>query len=537
MINSEIPNKDIEIPESPENNPRQQDKIIAFVTGKTDKVDSRFEYVSENEREMFYSDLQNGKYGNGDFDKMLHKVRGPIYENEQFEKSNSIDVYEKISLDKRQMGIVAIFTAEDLTKADKMQPRDLYDFLKKYPTPIAFEDACEAYLKYVEEKCGTECKKLWEQSMVQFHESIYGKRYEYYKQINLMKKEANRRAANGENVFTPKINHILESESDAILKATEIEGDPFNGKSLTSEILKKEGLEPKYSFEIDGSTIVFSKNAFNCDDRVGIIGYVLKDGKVFARSYYLSGSQGCWRYLPGYTKRMKNGKEVVDWYSKGYEENSVTLPAVTQNVLATLMQKEYSVPKNTKNDPDFILAGTAKTHSELYEAQSPSMNRGKAYYQEMSKESIKLKADWYDRYSSDEKVPPEELVLEDSESPDFSKVVLSWRMPTNVYGEIVSRVFKSKDGRFAYTFSTTSDGKSWITSIEDNNARVDGTTGLKNSRIFPRDLTTPCAEYWEQGKGYIVNNRNYGEYDSMYENYNSKIPVIKEYTEKFVENN
>ena len=68
------------------------------------------------------------------------------------------------------------------------------------------------------------------------------------------------------------------------------------------------------------------------------------------------------------------------------------------------------------------------------------------------------------------------------------------------------------DGRFAYTFSTTSNGKSWITSVEDNTVRVDGTTGLKNSYVFSRDLTTPCAEYWSQGEWYVVNNRGYGKY-------------------------
>lgn len=534
-MNGEIQNMETESEDSKDVNIRQQDKIIAFVTGKTDKVDNRFEYVSENEREQFYWDLQDGKYDNEDFDKMLKEIEPPISRKKGLEKSTS-DVYEKVCADSRQMGIVAIFTGHNLREADKIQSGDLYDFFERYPTPFAFEKASKAYLDYVGEKC-KECKEVWEKSMVQFHESIYGKRYEYYKQMNLIKKEANRRATAGEKIFRPKINEILESESDAILKATEIEGDPFNGKTLTSEILKEEGLEPKYSFEIDGSTIVFSKNAFNCGSHVGVIGYVIKEKKVFARTYYLSGSQGCWRYLPGYTKEIENGKEVVDWYGKGYGEDSITLPAVTQNALATLMQKEYSVPVNTKNDPNFILAGTARTFSGRYEAMVPSMNSGKAYYREMSTEPIKLKADWYDMYDSNKKIPPEELILTDSESPDFSKVVLSWRMPTKVYGEVVSRVFKSKDGRFAYTFSTTSDGKSWITSVEDNTVRVDGTTGLKNSYVFSRDLTTPCAEYWSQGKGYVVNNRGYGKYGSMYENYNSEIPIIKEYTKKFVENN
>ena len=121
--------------------------------------------------------------------------------------------------DSRQMGIVAIFTGHNLREADKIQSGDLYDFFKRYPTPFAFEKASKAYLDYVGEKC-KECKEVWEKSMVQFHESIYGKRYEYYKQMNLMKKEANRRATAGEKIFRPKVNEILESESDAILKAS-----------------------------------------------------------------------------------------------------------------------------------------------------------------------------------------------------------------------------------------------------------------------------------------------------------------------------
>lgn len=540
MMNSDIQNTEVYSSEnSTEINPRQQDKIIAFVTGKTDKVDNRFEYVNENEREMFLLDLKEGKYSDNDFDRMLKGIEAPIKEKKEFDESNSVNVYEKISSDKRQMGIVAIFAMENLSQVEHVQPRDLYDFFRMYPTPFAFEKASKAYLEHVEETCGKTYRDIWEKSMESFNENIYGKRYEYYKQMKFLKEDASSKDLLGEEGFTPKIREISELESDAILGETKIEGDSLNGRFLTTDILKQEGLEPKYSFEVDGSTIIFSKNAFEFNDgnRLGIIGYVIKDGKVFARTYYLSGSQGCWRYLPGYIKNIKNGKESVDWYGKGYQEDSINLPAVTQKALATLMQKEYSVPKHTKNNPNFIFAGTARAFSSMLDTPSPERNIDKAYYREMSRSSVEFNADWYTSYDSSEKVPPEELVLSESESPDFSKVLLKWSMPTKVYGEVVSRVFKSKDGRFAYTFSTTSDGKSWITSIEDNTVSVDGTTGLKSSYVSSRDLTSPCAEYWKQGGNYVVYNKDYGKYGSMYENYISKIPVIKEYTKKFVEKN
>ena len=87
-MNGEIQNMETESEDSKDVNIRQQDKIIAFVTGKTDKVDNRFEYVSENEREQFYSDLQDGKYDNEDFDKMLKEIEPPISRKKGLEKSH-----------------------------------------------------------------------------------------------------------------------------------------------------------------------------------------------------------------------------------------------------------------------------------------------------------------------------------------------------------------------------------------------------------------------------------------------------------------
>ncbi len=311
------------------------------------------------------------------------------------------------------------------------------------------------------------------------------------------------------------VETIDSSESESVLEKTEIHGGEFMGKTLTTDVFKSEGMTPKYKIRIGDSVIYLPSSAYDLGrGRIAIIGYVKKDGVITARSYYRSNSQGVWRYLPDY--RM-GGDSDVRWYGKGYGEESITLPAMLQKALSDITSSGNLVSE-PKENPNYIFAGTAN-----------QIGLGGDYYKEIDREPKKLDRKLYTDNNYGRKMRPENIVLTAEQSPDFSRLLMSWKQKTNIYGDISVEAFPSKDGKLMFMFCKDSDGRIWIGGIEDN-SKIQS-TGLRKSWISDVDLMTPAYEYPQQDGGYgNVLMRN-GHYVDMSENYLNKIPVIREYAE------
>jgi hypothetical protein len=154
-----------------------------------------------------------------------------------------------------------------------------------------------------------------------------------------------------------QIEIIEDKEAEKILEKVEIYGDDFMGKFLTPEILKEEGLVPKYKIRIGDLAVWFSSSGYELGEgRIAVVAYVEKQGRVIARSYYRSNSQGIWRYLPDY---MIDEKGEIIWYGKGYSEESIALPIVIQKALSEITREDMPILK-LKGNPEFIFAGTAQ---------------------------------------------------------------------------------------------------------------------------------------------------------------------------------
>lgn len=312
-----------------------------------------------------------------------------------------------------------------------------------------------------------------------------------------------------------QIEAIEDREAEKILEKVEIHGDDFMGKFLTPEVLKEEGLLPKHKIRIGDSVVWFSSSGYELDGgRVAVVAYVEKQGKVAARSYYRSNSQGVWRYLPDYIIG-ENGE--MDWYGKGYSEESITLPVVIQKALSEITREDMPVLK-LKRNPDFIFAGTAQKFGKC----------SGEYYREIEASPKRLEGGFYAERG---KTPPEQIRLSSEQSPDFSKLLTSWEQKTSVYGQVAIEVFPSKDGALKFMFCKDAAGRVWIGGVEDNSEIQ--STGLKKSWIEGGDLTTPAFEYktgrTDQTGGYGNDKMQNGHYVDMYENYLKKIPVIQEY--------
>ena len=309
-----------------------------------------------------------------------------------------------------------------------------------------------------------------------------------------------------------QIETIEDKDAEKILEKVEIHGDDFMGKFLTPKVLKEEGLLPKHKIRIGDSVVWFSSSGYELGKgRVAVVAYVEKEGKVTARSYYRSNSQGVWRYLPNYTVD-EDGE--MNWYGKGHSEESITLPVVMQKALSKITREDMPVLKLKKN-PNFIFAGTAPKFG----------NKRGEYYREIEESPRRLEGGFYAERGK--KTPPEQIRLSSEQSPDFSKLLTSWEQKTSVYGQVAVEVFPSRDGLLKFMFCKDAAGRVWIGGVEDNSEIQ--STGLKKSWIKGGDLVTPAFEYTSQTGGYgneKMRNRNYVD---MYENYLKKIPIIQEY--------
>lgn len=312
------------------------------------------------------------------------------------------------------------------------------------------------------------------------------------------------------------IQQMSEEDQADILGKISIRGDKFNDKSLSVSDLSSHNLLPQWKLNIEGSNILTSAPYKLEAGRVAVVMYVQRRGGFVARSYYLSNSQGLWRYMPSYHSDEKGN---LVWYGKGYDEQSVTAPSLVQQALAEVSQNSKYV-EISQSDANFVFAGTArKFNSEEQTFLSEIESRPKNF------EGIQSQSDGV-------KISPESIQLNTEQSPDFSHRIGSWEQESSLYGTLHMESFVSHDKKFIFTFCTDNDGRSWLGNIEDNSDIL--TTGLKKTWIHAHDLTTPLYEYKtgtiDQTGGYGNDEIRNGPYVDMYVNYVRKIPVIAEYS-------
>jgi len=530
-INPEGKSEEITLKTEP--NKYQQDKIIAALSSQN--FDILFGEAVENSderRKEFLQKLSGGEIKEEDIKKLILNIRPPIQEEKN--PDNPIKLFGKVSNHEHNhpmTSFLAELAINDFNKGKELNPKNLAELLQKYPDPMTFEKATQKILKEIGSKISLEKYNEFKKSLEELNLVLYGKRAEYYNQIKLLQKEAweNNQTKdkiphtkpNKESIEMRKrqekiqypdiqIEKINNDESKEILRRTKIHGDPFMGEFLTTEILKEEKLGPKYKIKLGDYTVWLSSAYELGSGRIAVVSYIEKDGEITAYSYYRSDSQGVWRFLPDYTIK-ENGK--IKWVGKGYGEESVTLPIELQKTLSTITKEKIKPKRN----PGFIFAGTAKRFGREF----------KGYYNEVESSPKKLNGNFYPKYN--EKTPPEQMVLADNESPDFSKLITSWEQETALYGKITIEVFPSKDGGLKYMFCSNSSGKIWIGGIQ-NNSKIQS-MGLGETWVDGGDLTTPAFEYKDLAGNFGNDREKIGPYVDMFENYLSNIQVIREYIE------
>ena len=307
---------------------------------------------------------------------------------------------------------------------------------------------------------------------------------------------------------------VGKNEAEDIFERAELRGDR-KFFAATQDLLKEAGLLPHHRLIVEEDRAIWFSKAFDIDDRgrAAIIGYVeTDDGKIVARSYYRSQSSGAWRYLPQYRYNLDD--ERVDWYGKGYGEESLTLPAVLQEGLTHAVDADGGLIRLDEKTREAAFYGTTRDIK----------SEGTVYYRSVSRAPRDIRG----MPHKDDKRAPEDLIISLEHAPRFDKRPMrSWTMDTSLYGRVECEVFHSENGQLGYSFCRDKRGRAWISSIEDLASHVES-TGLRTEWISSV-LTTPAYEYSTQARGYGNDNDRDGHYVDMFENYLSKIPVIKDY--------
>lgn len=209
-------------------------------------------------------------------------------------------------------------------------------------TPVGFQKLREMTMANLKRRADRETYERYDQAMDDLEQDLYGKRFEYYKAFENLKKRAEEQGAKrrskeakqnrsvetgatvtGESRSSSVLGglwRIAAEQGEKLLNQATVDGDPWlqGGEEymLTKESLAEAGLQPEFVVQVERQNIALS-NMFKVDSgqRSAVVAYLPTDEGVKVRTYYLSRSQGVWRYMPDY---VRDGKEKVDLIGKGY---------------------------------------------------------------------------------------------------------------------------------------------------------------------------------------------------------------------------
>ena len=167
-------------------------------------------------------------------------VRGPEY---SYRKGYD-GVFNDMSDDKHQRRILTYMTggAEAWNKWDQTSGNTVKEFLMRYPTPMDFEKVAEDFLYNKLNDGHNDSQKLQEyyEAMDSFQNNVYGKKYEYFKAMKDLHREAAEMGAPQENEAEPSRNRDIGRRSfeifnrEPLVKA--IGARTLNKGVLTGEI-------------------------------------------------------------------------------------------------------------------------------------------------------------------------------------------------------------------------------------------------------------------------------------------------------------
>lgn len=460
--------------------------------------------LSDEEKETFLRRMSTGQIKKADFGAIIDSL--PFGD---FEK-----IFNNIINDKFKLRIVAYMTGLGFDNYANVTKESLEKFVKRYPSPLAFESAKNDFLNAIEESNSEQKYLDYKEKIEELVRELYGEKVEVLDLYDVFVREAE----------DWQIEKDAVKLSATFLPGAEIVGDKWsqNGQeySLTTELLEKVGLGPRFYLEMGGAEVALSR-VFKVDVHEAAIAYVKLNNRIKVRGYYRSNSQAMWRFLADYV----GGNGEIAWYGVGFNEESLTLPMKFQKELNYISTRGiWEIPGvNT----GFFLGGTAKRFEskEEYKKLVEENKMDSDYYKEMEHEPRMNFG-----VISTEKHPPFSIDIEDEHGPNFRKQLDHYKMKTEMYGEVTVRQFPSLNDELRYLvceIGKKKEKKAWIGTIEVNAPMT--SVGLTAGWVSSGDICTPLLEYQTMTGGYGTSENRTDGYESMWEKYLSQMPIIKEY--------
>lgn len=289
-----------------------------------------------------------------------------------------------------------------------------------------------------------------------------------------------------------------------------------DGVELTREVLEKNGLLPAWCVTFGNNTVYLPDKLYISDQsnsRLRTIIYVEDEKRgLVARSCYKSNSHCVWKILPAYDRGH--------YYKEQGEEQLTLLPELQRSIA-------YLCSVERLKEADLVFFGTTREGHGL----------ATSFEGDVHAKPVELGSGFDDRSPYDKvvKVSPDAPTSfhfnDEEDKPNYTQVIDSWTEETVLYGGVTFEVIASLNGRLRYLFCRNKDGKAWIAGIDLEGAEMTS-QGLKKDWVYAGDLCTPAYDYWEQTGRYASRGcgvEGYGGYADMFENYLSKIPIIREY--------
>ncbi len=548
--------------------------ILYFVNGqKISAVPEGEAKATEAERAKVIEQLSSGKITMAEVEGFLRNVAMPLQDT----KESARKVFEQVAQDLRQKQILAVLLGYNATDWQNVSADDLLSLRGKplkgqpnYRTPVGFETFREKFLMGIEDKADAEQMQAYQEAMDGLERKIYGRRFEYYQQVLLLKdgeKPAAQKTADVSEVadaeqvkaietpkmeaaVAPAVAMVLETEktvkkiageklpeltvsvavsperSMEILNQAVIVGDPWrqdgNEYLLTVNGLISNNLVPAYELSVGAETLALSQPFQLSDGRGAALGFVPTSEGMKVRGYYLDPKTGLWHFAPDVIRGARG--EGMSQITEGYGMASTMLPVVMQKNLTEIV-KAGGFREITTVNPDYLLAGTAIAYNDMQEYRE-AMSRGQMrsdFYREVDQEPVVVNA----QVNEKNKTLPQLISVNVELAPDFQKYLGHFLTYSLLAGQVKVDSFLSQDGHLTWMICSDEYGRTWIGGIEVNSELT--STGCRKNWAMGGDLMTPLYEYSTQSGNYGDPSDIRKGMVGMWNQYLSKIGLIEEY--------
>ena len=163
---------------------REARLVNTLVTGDPDELKAKHPIEDPADRELVLQGIRDGRITDLYWGRVLEHIPGPS------DDWPLADIYQSIADDKHARRIIAGLTGLGMDNINGVDVRAVGKFIRKYPSPIAFEKDSEDFLDMIFVTNGNEKYTEYLESMDEFKHKVYGEKQDYWESAKDLEWEA-----------------------------------------------------------------------------------------------------------------------------------------------------------------------------------------------------------------------------------------------------------------------------------------------------------------------------------------------------------